>query len=96
MPRFDRVPLREGKMKTAGGKRTQIIAEYVRYIEQLEDGEGAGSRQLKENRSLPYDGESMLPQGRWRGTSRSAERVTRFISGRLSTRRRKRGRGVQR
>ncbi len=26
-------------MKTASGKRAQIIAEYVRYIEQLGDGE---------------------------------------------------------
>ena len=39
MPRFDRVPLGEARMKTASGKRAQIIAEYVRYIEQLGDGE---------------------------------------------------------
>ena len=39
MPIFDRVPLGEAKMKTASGKRAQIIAEYVRYIEQLADGE---------------------------------------------------------
>ena len=37
MPKFDRVPLGEAKMKTASGssKRAQIIAEYVSYIEQL-------------------------------------------------------------
>ena len=34
MPRFDRVPLGDARMKTASGKRAQIIAEYVRYIEQ--------------------------------------------------------------
>ena len=39
MPKFDRVPLGEAKMKTASGKRAQIIAEYVGYIEQLGDGE---------------------------------------------------------
>ncbi len=39
MPRVDRVPLGEAKMKSASGKRAQIIAEYVRYIEQLGDGE---------------------------------------------------------
>ncbi len=39
MPKFDRVPLGEAKMKTTSGKRAQIIAEYVRYIEQLGDGE---------------------------------------------------------
>ncbi len=40
MPKFDRVPLGEAKMKTTSGKRAQIIAEYVRYIEQLGEGEG--------------------------------------------------------
>ena len=35
MPKFDRVPLGEAKMKTTSGKRAQIIAEYVGYIEQL-------------------------------------------------------------
>ena len=39
MPKFDRVPLGEARMKTASGKRAQIIAEYVRYIEQLGVGE---------------------------------------------------------
>ena len=41
MPKFDRVPLAEAKMKTASGssKRAQIIAEYVAYIEQLGAGE---------------------------------------------------------
>ena len=37
MPIFDRVPLGEARMKTASGKRAQIIAEYVRYIEELGD-----------------------------------------------------------
>ncbi len=41
MPKFDRVPLGEAKMKTASGKRAQIIAEYVHYIEELgEDDAG--------------------------------------------------------
>ena len=39
MPTFDRVPLAEAKMKTPSRKRAQIVAEYVRYIEQLQDGE---------------------------------------------------------
>ncbi len=39
MPIFDRVPLGEARTKTASGKRAQIISEYVRYIEQLGDGE---------------------------------------------------------
>ncbi len=47
MPKFDRVPLGEAKMKTTSGKRAQVIAEYVRYIEQLGDGE-AGRLQAAE------------------------------------------------
>ncbi len=44
MPIFDRVPLEEARMKTASGKRAQIIAEYLRYIEQLGDGEAGRLR----------------------------------------------------
>ena len=53
MPKFDRVPLGEAKMKTASGssKRAQIIAEYVSYIEQLRDGE-AGRLQAAEGETL--------------------------------------------
>ncbi len=51
MPRFDRVPLGEAKMKTASGKRAQIIAEYVRYIEQLGKGE-AGRLQAAEGEPI--------------------------------------------
>ena len=51
MPIFDRVPLGEARMKTASGKRAQIIAEYVRYIEQLGDGE-AGRLQAAEGEPI--------------------------------------------
>ncbi len=51
MPIFDRVPLGEAGMKTASGERAQIIAEYVRYIEQLGDGE-AGRLQASEGETL--------------------------------------------
>ena len=51
MPRFDRVPLGKAKMKTTSGKRAQIIAEYVRYIEQLGDGE-AGRLQEAEGEPI--------------------------------------------
>ncbi len=44
MPIFDRVPLGEARTKTASGKRAQIIAEYVSYIEQLGDGEAGRLR----------------------------------------------------
>ena len=51
MPKFDRVPLGEARTKTASGKRAQIIAEYVRYIEQLGDGE-AGRLQAAEGEPI--------------------------------------------
>ena len=51
MPKFDRLPLGEAKMKSASGKRAQIIAEYVRYIEQLGDGE-AGRLQAGEGEPI--------------------------------------------
>ena len=51
MPRFDRVPIAEARVKTAGGKRAQIIAEYARYVEQLGDGE-AGRLQAGEGETL--------------------------------------------
>ena len=51
MPKFDRVPLGEARMKTASGKRAQIVAEYVRYIEQLGDGE-AGRLQAAEGEPI--------------------------------------------
>ncbi len=51
MPKFDRVPLGEARTKTASGKRAQIIAEYVRYIEQLGDSE-AGRLQAAEGEPI--------------------------------------------
>ena len=51
MPRFGRVPLGEAKMKTASGKRAQIVAEYVGYIEQL-GNEEAGKLQAAEGEAI--------------------------------------------
>ena len=51
MPKFDRVPLGEAKMKTTSGKRAQIVAEYVGYIEHLGDGE-AGRLQGAEGEAI--------------------------------------------
>ena len=51
MPTFERVPLGEAKRKTASGRRAQIIAEYVRYIEQLGDGQ-AGRLQAAEGEPI--------------------------------------------
>ena len=82
MPRFDRVSLPEAKMKTASGKRAQIVAEYVSYIEQLGDGE-AGRLQATEGEPITTVRRRLGTAARQlEGTSRSAERVTRYISGR--------------
>ena len=45
------VPVTTGKMSTASGKRAQIIAEYVQYIEQLGDSE-AGRLQASEGEPI--------------------------------------------
>ena len=46
MPRFELLPLNEAVKKSAmDGKRGQVLAEYLRFIEQLEEGQ-AGRLQV--------------------------------------------------
>ena len=42
MPNFEVVPMDEAMVKTATGKRGQMMAEYLGYVEQL--GEGQAGR----------------------------------------------------
>ena len=51
MPTFDQVPLQEARLKTATGKTAQITQEYLRYIEQLIEGQ-AGRLQPGEGESV--------------------------------------------
>ena len=51
MPNFEMVPLDEAVIKSATGKRAQIIKEYVGYIEQLKGG--------RAGRLQPSTGESV-------------------------------------
>ncbi len=40
MPKLDVIPIEEARMKTAsGGKRAQILKEYLGYIDQLAKGQ---------------------------------------------------------
>jgi len=39
MPNFEMVPLDEAMIRSATGKRAQIMKEYVGYIEQLKGGQ---------------------------------------------------------
>ena len=39
MPQFDVLPIKEAQLKSASGKRAQVLQEYVRYIERLQDGQ---------------------------------------------------------
>ena len=41
MPRFELVSRSEAELKTAKGKRTEIAKEYLGYIDQLREGQGA-------------------------------------------------------
>ena len=52
MPNFELVSKNEAMMKTVAGKRAQIIAGYVGFIGQLQEGQ-AGKLQ-------PSEGESVL------------------------------------
>ena len=47
MPEFELIPLNEAMLKSTTGKRAQIIAEYMGYIDQLEEGR-AGKFQATE------------------------------------------------
>ncbi len=47
MPGFELIPQNEAMLKSTTGKRAQIIAEYVGYIDQLEKGR-AGKFQVTE------------------------------------------------
>ena len=51
MPTFDQVPLQEAMLKTATGKAAQINQEYLRYIEQLAEGQ-AGRLQPGEGETV--------------------------------------------
>ncbi len=39
MPEFEVVSLGEARFKTANGRQGQIVKQYSRYIDQLEDGQ---------------------------------------------------------
>ena len=39
MPTFELVPLDEAKMNTSTGKKTELIKEYLGYMNQLQDGQ---------------------------------------------------------
>ncbi len=39
MARFDVLPINEAQMKSATGKRAEILREYVGYIEKLSEGQ---------------------------------------------------------
>lgn len=84
MPKFEAIPVAEARMKTASGKRVQIIAEYVRYIEQLGAGE-AGRLQAVEGEKLSTVRRRLGDAARQLEKKITiAERVTRYISGRRS------------
>ena len=44
MPNFDTISVDEALMKTASGKRAEIIKEYAGYIEQLSSGQAGRLR----------------------------------------------------
>ena len=91
MPIFERVPLGEAQMKTASGKRAAIIAEYVRYIEQLGDGE-AGRLQAAEGEPITTVRRRIGAAGRQLGKKLTIRRTGDEVYF-WATETRKRGRG---
>ena len=51
MPTFDLVPLQEARLKTATGRRGQVLLQYAAYIQQLPEGQ-AGRLQTTEDEKV--------------------------------------------
>ncbi len=51
MPKFELVSIEEAMMKSATGKRTKIVKEYLSYIQQLKEGQ-AGKLQPAEGEKV--------------------------------------------
>ena len=51
MPKLDFVPIAEAKIKSASGKRAQVLREYLDYIGQLTTGQAG--------RLMPGEGETV-------------------------------------
>ena len=51
MPKFELVSVEEAMMKSATGKRAQIVKEYLSYIQQLKEGQ-AGKLQAAEGEKV--------------------------------------------
>ncbi len=51
MPSFQTVSLQEARLKTATGRRAQIVQEYLEYIKQLQEGQ-AGKIQAIEHEKI--------------------------------------------
>ena len=51
MPKFDLIPMEEAKIKTARGKRAEVLREYLDHIGQLTKGQAG--------RLVPGEGETV-------------------------------------
>jgi hypothetical protein len=51
MPKFELVSVEEAMMKSATGKRAQVVKEYLSYIQQLKEGQ-AGKLQPAEGEKV--------------------------------------------
>ncbi len=75
MPKFDMVPIQDAGAKTAtGGKRAQILHEYLGYIDQLKSGEGgrlvAGDGERQRSFFLAFSCSGPIPTGDTAGSFR--------------------------
>lgn len=74
MPKFELIPLAEAKLKTASGKRAQILAEYLDYVRQLK-GEEAGRLRASEGETVSTVRRRLGAAGREAGKDLTIKRV---------------------
>ncbi len=99
MPKLDIVPIEEAKVKTAsGGKRAQMLQEYLSYIDQLKSGQagrlvaGVGETTATVRRRI---GAAARAAGKNLTIRRAGDEVYFWVEGRRSgNARRRRGKGA--
>ena len=95
MARFETLLLRDAQVKSATGKRAEILREYLTYIDQLRSGE-AGSLQAGPGETLTAVrrrlGAAAMQAGKSLTVRRSDDRLYFWLTTRRGTPARRRGR----
>ena len=74
MARFEALSLEEAMMKSATGKRTQLLREYLGYLEQVKEGQ-AGKLEAGQGQTIVAVRRRLIKAAKLAGKSISARRV---------------------